>query len=103
VTPACFDDILAAIKDDKAFQNDSYNEQTPINQQLAITLFRFGHFGNAASANTMKVALWTGVGYGTVRLFTNWVMLAVGREQFRRSALRWADHSEPSKVRPKTL
>lgn len=97
VTPACFDDILAAIKDDEAFQNNSPNEQTPIDQQLAVALFRFGHFGNAAS--TMKVALWAGVGYGTVRLFTNRVMLAVCKERFRRSALRWADQEAKEKAK----
>ena len=36
----------------------------PVKQQLAIALYRFGHYGNAAS--TMKVALWAGVGFGTV-------------------------------------
>lgn len=64
VTSECFDDILGAVKDDEAFQNNSQNEQTPVEEQLAIALFRFRHYGNAAS--TMKVALWAGVGYGTV-------------------------------------
>ena len=97
VMPACFDDILAGIKDDEAFQNNSRNEQAPVDQQLAIALFRFGHFGNAAS--TMKVALWAGVGYGTVRLFTNHVMLAVCKEKFRRSVLRWADQEAKEKAK----
>ena len=48
VTPECFDDILAAIEDDEAFQNNSQNEQTPVEEQLAIALFRFCHYINAA-------------------------------------------------------
>ena len=39
-----------------------------VKQQLAIALYRFGHYGNTAS--TMKVALWAGVGFGTVPLVT---------------------------------
>ena len=97
VTPACFDDILAAIEDDEAFQNNSQNEQTPVEEQLAIALFRFRHYGNAAS--TMKVALWAGVGYGTVRLFTDRIMLAICKEKFRRSALRWADDDAKEKAK----
>ena len=38
-------------------------------EQVAITLYCFGHHGNAASQ--MKVALWAGVGYGTVSLVTS--------------------------------
>ena len=56
-------------------------------EQLAIALFRFGHYGNAA--NIMKTALWAGVGYGTVHLATNRIIKAVCGEQFRRAALHW--------------
>ena len=42
----------------------------------------------------MKVALWAGVGYGTVQLFTNQVMLVVCKEKFCHSALRWADDAK---------
>ena len=89
VTPACFDKILEAIRDDEVFHNSSQNEQDPVERQLAVTLFRFGHFGNAAS--TMKVALWAGVGYGTVRLYTTRVMAAICSKNFHHAALRWPD------------
>jgi hypothetical protein len=59
VSPGCFDDLAEAIKDDEIFHNNSNNAQMPVEQQLAIALYRFGHYGNAAS--TMKVALWAGV------------------------------------------
>ena len=73
--PSCFDDLVNVIKDDDVFHNNSHNPQMPIDEQLAIALFRFGHYGNAA--NTMKVALWAGVGFGTVSLVTNCVIKAL--------------------------
>jgi hypothetical protein len=92
VTPECFDAILAAIRDDPVFHNNSQNAQHPMAEQLAIALFRFGHFGNAAS--TLKVALWAGVGYGTVDSITKRVMTAVCWESFQHRTLHWADESE---------
>jgi len=56
--------FLATIRDDPIFHNNSQNEQHPISEQLAIALYRFGPFWKCASA--LKVALWAGIGYGTV-------------------------------------
>ena len=53
---------------DPVFHINSENNQLPVNIQLVITLFRFGHYGNAASIQ--KVGLWAGVGVGTVDLCT---------------------------------
>jgi len=89
ITPQCFDDLVATLHDDPIFHNDSNNQQTPVDKQVAIALYRFGHYGNAASQ--MKVALWAGVGYGTVSLFTSRVMAATCSDRFRHSALRWAN------------
>ena len=88
VSPGCFDDLVEAIKDDEIFHNNSNNAQMPVEQQLAIALYRFGHYGNAAS--TMKVALWAGVGFGTVPLVTKRVLKALNSERFHRSSVRWA-------------
>lgn len=49
VTPAVFDALVECIQGDSIFTKNSQNEQIPISHQLAITLFRFGHSGNAAS------------------------------------------------------
>ena len=70
----------------------------PIDQQLAIALYHFGHYGNAAS--TMKVALWEGAGYGAVQLVTNRVLKVLCSEQFCKSALQWT--SEEAKETAKT-
>ena len=91
IDPACFDALVDVIKDDEVFQNNSNNPQMPVDEQLAIALFRFGHHGNAAS--TMKVALWAGVGFGTIPLVTKCVVKALCSERFRHSALRWSSDS----------
>ncbi|KAJ7443147.1 hypothetical protein FB451DRAFT_1190265 [Mycena latifolia] len=88
IDPACFDDLLAAIKDDDVFQNNSNNPQMPVAQQLVIALYRFGHYGNAAS--TMKVALQFGVGFGTIHLVTTRVIKATCSERFRAASVQWA-------------
>lgn len=53
IEPACFDDLVGAIRDDPAFHNNSSQEQMPVEEQLVIALYRFGHYGNASS--TLKV------------------------------------------------
>ncbi|KAJ3502372.1 hypothetical protein NLJ89_g8916 [Agrocybe chaxingu] len=88
ITPACFDDLVSAIEDDEVFCNNSQNDQMPVAEQVAIALYRFGHYGNAASC--MKVALHFGVGYGTVQLVTTRVMKACCSERFRAASVQWA-------------
>src|SRR5882724_10031061 len=87
ITPDCFDDLVSIIKDQDVFLNNSNNEQMSVEHQVAIALYRFGHYGNAVS--TVKVALSAGFGYGTVRLATKRVMVALCSERFHRSAIRW--------------
>jgi hypothetical protein len=88
IDPGCFDDLVNVLKDDPVFHNNSNNPQMPIDEQLAIALFRLGHYGNAAS--TLKIVLWAGVGFGTVPLVTNHVLKTTCSERFRESALRWS-------------
>ncbi|KZP33765.1 hypothetical protein FIBSPDRAFT_881291 [Athelia psychrophila] len=45
------------------------------------------------------VALWAGVGYGTVNLVTKRVMTAICREEFRRSTLHWPNDAEKEAAR----
>lgn len=47
VSPRVFDELVEVIKDDPAFHTNSNRPQLPVRQQLAIALYRFGHFGNA--------------------------------------------------------
>ncbi|CAA7257434.1 unnamed protein product [Cyclocybe aegerita] len=81
ITPACFDDLVSAIEDDEVFSNNSQNDQMPVTEQVAIALYHFGHYGNAASC--MKVALHFGVGYGTVQLWAS--------PQAKEAAKQWVE------------
>ena len=95
LTPECFDLLLTALHMDPVFQNNSNLPQIPVEKQLAIALYRFGHYGNAIS--TSMVGLWAGIGFGTVRLVTNRVLTAICREEFRRAVIYWptgADREE---------
>lgn len=85
VTPATFDAIVEKLEADPIFSNDSNTAQMPVEEQVAITLYRFGHDGNAAGLQ--KVANWAGVGKGTVSLVTRRVMTAILRPSFLDDAL----------------
>jgi len=78
--PSCFDDLVEVVRDNGVFHNNSNNLQMSVDEQLAIALYHFGHYGNAVS--TMKVALWEGVGFGSVFLVTNHVIKALCSERF---------------------
>jgi hypothetical protein len=69
VNPATFNKIVDNIKNDLIFFNNSNNPQIPMEQQLVITLYHFGHDGNAASQ--AAVGCWTGGGNGSLLLHTN--------------------------------
>jgi len=60
----------------------------PVKEQAAIALYRFGHYGNAASV--MKVGLQFGVGYGTVKLVTTRILKATCSERFHSASVQWA-------------
>jgi hypothetical protein len=68
VTPLIFDVILNLIKDHPVFHNNSNIPQTDVKFQLAITLYRLGHYGNAASVG--DIARNFGYSEGAVELFT---------------------------------
>ncbi|KAJ7050206.1 hypothetical protein C8F01DRAFT_1264288 [Mycena amicta] len=64
ISPATFDAILSKIDTHHVFLSEGPREQFPVDKQLAIALFRLGHFGNAASVES--VAQWAGVSAGLV-------------------------------------
>ncbi|THU89738.1 hypothetical protein K435DRAFT_865005 [Dendrothele bispora CBS 962.96] len=69
VTPQTFDSLVAAIEDDEVFMSRSeLSPQAPVEEQLAVALYRFGHDGNASGLQS--VANWSGLGKGTVHLYT---------------------------------
>lgn len=85
VTPNTFDEILNKIWGDPVFSNNSQNEQMPVEHQLAIALYRFGHFGNAAGLD--DISKWAGYATGTVLLATQRVMTAILGPSFLNDAV----------------
>ncbi|KIJ09092.1 hypothetical protein PAXINDRAFT_43034, partial [Paxillus involutus ATCC 200175] len=97
VTPSTFDQLVAKLSPDPVFHNQGSYEQQPVEIQLAVTLYRFGHYGNAAGHSS--VACWAGLGHGTVSLMTRRVMTAILRPHFMSSAVRFptAEEKEAAK------
>ena len=89
--------IAIHLKKYLAFTNNSHNAQMPIEDQIAITLFRFGHSGNAAGLQ--KVANWAGVGKGTVTLATRRVMIAILRRDFMAAAVHMPTEAEKERAK----
>lgn len=92
VNPSTFDAIVRRIEDDPVFANQSSNSQMSVEDQLAITLYRFGRSGNASGLQ--DVANWAGVAKGTVSLVTKRVMTAILRPEFMSQAVRFPDEDE---------
>jgi hypothetical protein len=89
--PTTFDALVSKIKDDPVFMNQSNNPQMPVEEQLAITLFCFGHDSNSF---LQKVANWAGIGKGTVTLATWRVMTAVLHPDFMHEAVHFPSPEE---------
>lgn len=68
VTPESFQYILQLIEDHPVFTTTSHRPQTPVEIQLAVTLYRMGRFGNGASIK--DIARTAGVSEGAVERFT---------------------------------
>ena len=74
VNPETFDELINRIEDNPVFTSDGPQDQMPLDEQLAITLFRFGHHGNAASVEA--IAQWAGTSAGMVVNATRRVITA---------------------------
>jgi hypothetical protein len=92
VSPMTFDKMVERFADDPVFFNNLNQPQMPVEDQLAIALYRFGHNGNAASLQS--VANWAGVGKGTVTLATRRVMTALLRADFMHEVIRMPNNAE---------
>ena len=75
VNPDTFDSIVDKLSTHEIFHNNSNTPQAPVGVQLAIFLYRAGHYGNAASPEA--IGHWAGVSPGTVANCTNRIMVAL--------------------------
>ncbi|THU98107.1 hypothetical protein K435DRAFT_661587 [Dendrothele bispora CBS 962.96] len=71
VTPRVFNFLLTLIENHPVFFNNSNTPQTPVEQQLAVTLYRLGHYGNAASLRI--IARTAGVAEGSKEVEKCWI------------------------------
>lgn len=85
--PITFHKILHRIEPHHVFHNQSQNEQIPCKAQLAITLFRLGHYGNAATPKL--IGEWAGVSEGLVVDCTRRVLIAL--LDLHDEAIYWPD------------
>jgi hypothetical protein len=97
LTPASFDALVAKIADDPVFSNNSNQPQLPVEVQLSIALYRFGHDRNAS--RLQSTANWAGVAEGTVHLCTRHVMTAILQPAFMREAVRFPSTSEKEEAK----
>jgi hypothetical protein len=97
VSPLTFNKLLARISGDPVFFNHTNNPQLAVEDQLAITLYCFGHNGNAASLQ--DVANWAGVGKVTVTLCTRRVMTAILRQDFMAEAVHFLTEREKEEAK----
>jgi hypothetical protein len=95
VSPSTFDELVNRIKDHSIFENQSNNMQFPVEIQLAIALYRFGHDGNAASVE--GIAQWAGVSAGMVIKATRRVIVAF--LSLHDTVIRWPTEEEKEDAR----
>ena len=94
VDPSTFDFLLGLIINDPVFISQSNVPQLPVEQQLAITLYRFGHYGSAASVEA--IAQWAGCSAGVVVKCTRRVIIAF--LPLHNRAIRWPTASEKAEA-----
>ncbi|EJD42779.1 hypothetical protein AURDEDRAFT_67179 [Auricularia subglabra TFB-10046 SS5] len=97
VDPETFDDLLTSIEDNNAFQNDTERVQIPLDKQLAVTLYRMGHYGNGASL--LKLMILSGLGIGTLQLVTRRVQYALSTDEFRKACVHLPDDEEKEEAK----
>ncbi|KAG6897142.1 hypothetical protein C0992_003800 [Termitomyces sp. T32_za158] len=75
VSPLVFNTILTLIEDHPIFQNDSNHSQASVEDQLAVTLFWMGRYGNGASVE--DIAWIAGISEGSVLNYTEQCFTAI--------------------------
>ncbi|XP_055353546.1 putative nuclease HARBI1 [Paramacrobiotus metropolitanus] len=95
VTREGFKRIYDLICGHRVFQNESTNIQRPVDFQLAIALYRFGHYGNGASFNHMSFNM--GLSCGAIELYTTHVITAL--LSLMPQFVQWPDRNEKRKIK----
>src|SRR6266581_2095159 len=88
--PSSFDILVSLIEHHSIFQTHSQTPQLPVPYQLAIALYRFGHFGSVVSVEA--VAQWAGCSAGAVVKATRRIMIAI--IPLHEQAIHWPNSDE---------
>ncbi|KAJ3912412.1 hypothetical protein F5877DRAFT_54077 [Lentinula edodes] len=98
VSPYTFDKLVMSLENDPVWQNFSdTSPQAPMEEQLAVLLYRLGHDGNAVSLQ--DVAHWSGIAKGTVILYTKRSLTAILRPEFIKQNLRMPSQEEKEQAK----
>ncbi|KAF9069640.1 hypothetical protein BDP27DRAFT_1222084 [Rhodocollybia butyracea] len=81
--PKTFDSLVAELQNDPIFSSgDGGRSQAPVEHQIAVALYHFGHYGNGASLQ--QVANWCGYLKGWIKGAMQCVMVAILHPEFVR-------------------
>ena len=94
IHPQTFDAICDLLTEHVVFTNQSTRNQLPIDYQVAIALYRFGHEGNGVSYES--VAQWAGLSVGAIYKVTCRVIEAI---LSMRDVVRWASVEEKEEAK----
>lgn len=75
MSKACFAKLVGLIEGHAVFYNNGFREQAPPYQQLLVTLFRLGKYGNGASVAHMVNVF--SISDGTIENYTWRCILAI--------------------------
>jgi hypothetical protein len=82
-------------EENTVFASDGLQNQLPVNKQLVIIFFHFGHYRNAVSVEA--IAQWAGVSAGMVINVTRQMMLAF--LVFHDTVVQWPSMQEREEVK----
>ncbi|KAK9481950.1 hypothetical protein V1527DRAFT_448128, partial [Lipomyces starkeyi] len=94
--PQTFDLFVERLSSTDVFSNMTAR-QVSVERQLAVTLYRFGHYGNGASM--FEVSIWSGMGVGTIVNCTKRVLSAIFTSGLEQEAIRWPSPAEREKYK----
>ncbi|KAF7289251.1 DDE Tnp4 domain-containing protein [Mycena indigotica] len=97
VWPKTFNRLVQKLENNAVFHNGGPNKQKPVEEQLAIALYQFGHHSNAASLTS--VANWAGYGKGTISKCTTRVIKAILAEDLLRRYVRMPTEVEKEEAK----
>ncbi|KAK9482034.1 hypothetical protein V1527DRAFT_54652 [Lipomyces starkeyi] len=96
MNPETFDHLVERLSATDVFSGMTAR-LVSVERQVAITLYRLGHYGNGASM--FEVSIWSGMGVGTIANCTKRVMRAIFTSHLEQETIRWPSPAEREKYK----